>query len=69
MVAQLIENKQTFLPVQEMQETQVRSLGREDPLKKEVATYLSILAWKIPWTEQRSLAGYSLWGLKDSDTT
>ena len=33
-----------------MQETQVRSLGQEDPLDKEVATQSSILAWKIPWT-------------------
>ena len=34
--------------VQEMQETQVQSLGREDPLEKEMAAYPSILAWKIP---------------------
>ena len=34
------------------QETQVRTLGREDPLKWEVATHSSILAWKIPWTEE-----------------
>ena len=33
-------------------ETQVRSLGWEDPLKKEMATHSSILAWKIPWTEE-----------------
>ena len=32
--------------------TWVRSLGREDPLKKEVATHSGILAWKIPWTEE-----------------
>ena len=38
------------LPV--MQETWVRSLGWEDPLQKEVATYSSILAWRIPWTEE-----------------
>ena len=38
------------LPV--MQETQVQSLGREDPLEKEMATHSSILAWKIPWTEE-----------------
>ena len=37
---------------QEMQETWVRYLDREDPLEKEVATYSSILAWKIPWTEE-----------------
>ena len=35
-----------------MQETQVRSLGREDPLEKEIATHSSTLAWKIPWTEE-----------------
>ena len=36
-----------------MQETQVRSLGWEDPLEKEMATHSSTLAWKIPWTEER----------------
>ena len=35
-----------------MQETQVRSLGQEDSLEKEMATHSSILAWRIPWTEQ-----------------
>ena len=35
-----------------MQETRVRSLGREDPLEKGMATHSSILAWKIPWTEE-----------------
>ena len=35
-----------------MQETQVRSLGWEDPLEKEIATHSSTLAWKIPWTEE-----------------
>ena len=35
-----------------MQETQFRSLGQEDPLEKEMATYSSILAWKIPWIEE-----------------
>ena len=35
-----------------MQETQVRSLGQENPLEKEMATHSSILAWRIPWTEQ-----------------
>ena len=35
-----------------MQETQVRSLGWDDPLKKEMATHSSTLAWKIPWTEE-----------------
>ena len=35
-----------------MQETQVQSLGWEDPLEKEMATLSSILAWRIPWTEK-----------------
>ena len=35
-----------------MWETQVQSLGREDPLEKEMATHSSILAYKIPWTEE-----------------
>ena len=50
-----------------MQETQVRLLGREDPLEKGMATHTSILAWRIPWTEEPG--GYSPWGLKESDTT
>ena len=49
-----------------MQETQVRSLGWEDPLEKEMATHSSILAWRIPWTEE---PGYSPRGCKESDTT
>jgi len=35
-----------------MQETQIQSLGQEDPLEKEMATHFSILAWKIPWAEE-----------------
>ena len=35
-----------------MQETQIRSLGQKDPLEKEMATHSSILAWRIPWTEE-----------------
>ena len=35
-----------------MQEIWVRSLGQEDPLEKEMATHASILAWRIPWTEE-----------------
>ena len=46
LVAQMVK----CLPT--MQETQVQSLGREDPLEKEMATHSSILAWKIPWTEE-----------------
>ena len=45
-VAQTAKN----LPV--MPETWVQSLGQEDPLEKEMATHSSILAWKIPWTEE-----------------
>ena len=36
-----------------IRETWVRSLGREDPLEKEMATHSSILAWRTPWTEER----------------
>ena len=44
-----------------MQETQVQSLGQEDPLEKDMASHSSILAWDTPW--QRSLEGYSPgWG-------
>ena len=46
LVAQRVER----LPA--MRETQVRSLGREDPLEKEMATHSSILFWRIPWTEE-----------------
>ena len=38
--------------MQETKETQVQFLGQEDPLKKEMATHSSILAWEIPWTEE-----------------
>ena len=38
--------------MQETQETQVRSLGQEEPLEEEMATCSSILAWKIPWREE-----------------
>ena len=36
-----------------MQETQVPSLGWEDPLEKGLATHFSILTWRVPWTEER----------------
>ena len=49
------------------QETQVRSLDQEDPLEKEMATYSSILAWRIPWTEE--LVDCSPWNHKESGTT
>ena len=38
--------------MQETKETQVRSLGQEDPLEEEMAAYPRILAWEIPWTEE-----------------
>ena len=41
-----------LLPVRETQETQVRSLGWEGPLEEGVATHSSVLAWRIPWTEE-----------------
>ena len=50
-----------------MQETWVRSLGQEDTLEKEMATHPSILAWRIPSTEEPG--GYSPSGRKESDTT
>ena len=48
--------------MQETQETWVRSLGWEDPLDKEMSTHSSILAWRIPWTEEP--VGYSPKGWK-----
>ena len=48
-MAQLIKNPPAM---QEIQEMRVRSLGLEDPLEKSMATHSSILAWKIPWTEE-----------------
>ena len=56
LAAQLVKN----LPA--MRETQVRFLGREDPLEKGKATHSSILAWRIPWL-------HSPWDRKESDTT
>ena len=44
---------QTAKHLPTMQETWVQSLGQEDPLEKETATHSSILAWKIPWIEER----------------
>ena len=46
----LVAQRLKHLPA--MQETRVQSLGREDPLEKETATHSSILAWRIPWTEE-----------------
>ena len=52
--------------MQEMQERQVRSLDREDPLEKKMATHSSILAWKIPWTEKSGRLQFR--GSEKSDT-
>ena len=60
-MAQPIKN----LPV--VKEIRVRSLGWEDPLEKGMATHSSLLAWRIPWTEEPG--GCSPWGRKESDTT
>ena len=60
-VAQMVKN----LPA--MLETWVRSLGQKNPLEKGIATHSSILAWKIPWTEEPGR--YSPWGHKESDMT
>ena len=46
LVAQMVKNLLVML------ETQVRTLGQEDPLEKGMATHSSILAWRIPWTEK-----------------
>ena len=61
LVAQLVKN------VPAMQETWVQSLGREDPLEKEMATHSSILAWRIPWTEEPG--GLQSVGFQKSDIT
>ena len=49
------------------QETWVLSLGWEDPLEKRMATHSSVLAWRIPWTEEPG--GLESMGCKESDTT
>ena len=58
-MVQMVEN----LPV--LWETQVRSLGQEDSLEEGVATYFSIFAWRIPWTEEPG----SPWGRRELDMT
>ena len=62
LVAQMEKN----LPA--MRETGIQSLGWEDPLQKGMATHSSILAWRIPWTEEPGRL-HSPWGHKESDTT
>ena len=59
-VAQTVKKPST------MQETQVRSLGQECPLEKEMATHSSILAWEIPWTEE---PGATVHEIAELDTT
>ena len=56
------------LPMQETQETQVRSLGQEDPLEEEIGQPIPVF---LPgkFHKQRSLAGHSSWGRKESDMT
>ena len=58
LILQVTQWSRIRLPMQEMRETWVRSLGRDDPLEKEMATLCSILAWKKSHG-QRSLVGYS----------
>ena len=48
--ASLVTQRVKNLPA--MQETQVQSLGREDPLEKGMTTHSSILAWRVPWSEE-----------------
>ena len=60
-MAQIVKNLTT------VQEAQVRSLGQEDPLEEEMATYSSILACKIPWTEEPG--GLCSTESKESDMT
>ena len=62
LVAQMVKNPSA------MQETWVRALCWKDPLEEGMATYSSILAWRIP-IDKRSLARYSPWGHKELDTT
>ena len=57
-----IDVAQTRKNIPAMRETRVRSLGREDPLEKGTATQFSILAWRIPWTEE--LGGLQSMGLQ-----
>ena len=53
--------------MQDTWETWVRSLGWEDPLEEKMAAHFSILAWKIPWTEESG--GLQSMGPKESDAT
>ena len=53
--------------MQKIRETQVQSLGQEDPLEKQMANHSSILAWEIPWTEEPG--GLQSMGSQESDMT
>ena len=61
LVVQMVKN------LHAVQKTQVQSLGREDPLEKGMATHFSILAWRIPWTEEfgrlQSIGVVKIWTL------
>ena len=63
-LAQCVKNPSAM---QESSETQVRSSGGDYTLKEGMATHSSMLAWRIPWTEEP--VGYSPWGRKVSETT
>ena len=67
-LTQVVLVVKNHLPVQETQETQVLFLGLDDPLEEHMATHSSILAWRIPWTEEpgglRSIALQSQTQLK-----
>ena len=58
---------QTVKNLPAVQETQVQSLGLKDPLEKEMAAHSSIVAWKIPWTEEPG--GLQSMGSKELDMT
>ena len=64
--ASVVAQRVKTLPV--MRETWVRSLDQEDHLEEEMATHSSVLAWRIPWTEEPG-GLYSSWGRKELDTT
>ena len=64
LMAQLVKNPPAM---QEPQETQVQSLGQEDPLEKGMAVHSSIVAWRIPWAEEPGRL-QSI-GLQESDMT
>ena len=63
LVVQMVKHLPTMWKIR------VQSLGREDLLEKEMATYSSILAWKIPWMVEPGRLHYSPWGHKELDMT